>query len=173
MKTVAAGRHRGRLLLLVLAVLAVVGFVGTLAANRSTVGSGEAFTGERLRVQQDYSDYWKAMLVANESGDGSALADHAAGEQLEILHANLSALTGAGLVAKGSVDHRIRSITVDGKLATLVDCIDVSQWIQYQARSGRVQPGQLTDRPKQLASYTFAPRDGRWLVTRSEVLSEC
>ncbi|MER8102494.1 hypothetical protein [Kitasatospora sp. NPDC094016] len=173
MTAVAGGRRRGWLLLLALALLAVVGFVGTLAANRSSTESGEAFTGERLRVQQGYSDYWKAMLVANESGDGSALADYAAGEQLELLRANLSALTSAGLVAKGSVDHRIRSITVDGKLATLVDCVDVGKWIQYEARSGRVQPGQLTNRPKQLASYTFAPRDGHWLVTRSEVLSEC
>ncbi|MEK2488170.1 hypothetical protein WN990_01265 [Kitasatospora purpeofusca] len=173
MTGVAGGRRRGPLLLLVLALLAVAGLVGTLAANRSKAGSGEAFTGDRLRVQQDYSDYWKAMLAANESGDSSALADHAAGEQLEILRANLTALTAAGLVAKGSVDHQIRSITVDGNLATLMDCIDVDKWIQYEARSGRVQPGQLMDRPKQLASYTFAPRDGRWLVTRSEVLSEC
>ncbi|MFF1908669.1 hypothetical protein [Kitasatospora sp. NPDC058218] len=173
MTAVAGGRRRGWLLLLVLVLLAVVGFVGTLAANRSSTESGEAFTGERLRVQQDCSDQRKAMLVANESGDGSALADHAVGEQLEILRANLSVLTSTGLVAEGSVDHRIRSITVDGKLATLLDCVDVGKWIQYEARSGRVQPGQLTNRPRQLASYTFAPRDGRWLVTRSEVLSEC
>ncbi|MFB7613961.1 hypothetical protein [Kitasatospora sp. NPDC056181] len=167
---------------LVAAVLVAAGVsgCGKDSGQDAAAGGQPKWTAEQDTVRKDYLAYWDSLLQANANpgkdgsgADGAGLPERAAGNQLAQLRQNLQALGTRNLVAKGPVDHTVRGIEVRAQTAALEDCVAVRKWLQYDATSGQQDPGQLVDRPNQLAHYTLAQRDGHWLVTDSQVLGPC
>ena len=154
-----------------LTVLVIVSACGGTGADRK----GPALSAEQRTVRHDYLAYWDAMLHANAVSDPDAaeLATRAAGRQLSLVRENLAHAREQGIIAKGTVGHQIRQVSVVERLGYVVDCVDVNQWLQYEVASGVLKKDQLLQRPKQLAKFVLAPRDGAWLVTDTEELGGC
>jgi hypothetical protein len=127
-----------------------------------------------VQVRRDYFAYWEALIAANSGPDPGSprLARHAASTQLALLRHNLSIDVRTHIYAAGHVSHHIRSVTVQGADAYVVDCVNLDGWLLYRQHTRTLIP-QLKNRPKQLAMFTLA-RDGRiWKVTKSTVYGDC
>ena len=161
--------------LLVAGAAAVLVVTGAVALRMDRDAPAAVPSAEQQGVRQAYLAYWDSLLAANAdtAADRPALAAHAAGNQLSVVRAAVDRLRAQGVVARGPVGHAIRDVEIRPGLAYLVDCVDLHGWIQYEAASGAVRPGQLIDRPSQLARYTLARRDGEWLVTDSTTAGSC
>lgn len=142
---------------------------------RSTTTPAGSLSSAQEQVKRDYLAYWDAMLRASATSDAEAtgLADHAAGQQLTRARRNLSVARADGIVARGNVDHQIRDVTIDNALAHIVDCVDTRKWLQYDAATGELRRGQLTEHPKELGRFVLAPREGTWFVTDIQELGGC
>lgn len=160
-----------------LGVAAVVALflAATGCGGRTGDAAQSSRSAEAQKVRADYLAYWDAFLKTSTTSDPNSveLANHAAGGQLIVLKQNLASSRELGIVAKGEVKHQIRDTRVDGLLAYVLDCVDVKDWVQYDAKTGDVVPGQWLDRPSQLARFILAPRDGQWLVTGNDFLRQC
>ncbi|MGW3038541.1 hypothetical protein ACWC9T_00515 [Kitasatospora sp. NPDC001159] len=152
-----------------------VGFLVGGPGSDTDAHGDAAWTPQQEQVRQRYLAYWDALLQANATGDADspALAGTAASNQLNLVRQNVTHLRGQGAVAKGAVGHAVRGISVQDGVATLVDCVDVKNWIQYDLATGAQRSGQLIDRPSQLGSYTLALKDGQWMVTDSRSGGTC
>ncbi len=125
-------------------------------------------------VRQDYLAYWDSLIAANSIPDPGSplLARHAASSQLAMLRRDLSIDVRTHIYAAGRVAHHIRSVTVKGTLAYVVDCVNLDDWLLYRQHTRTLIP-QLKKRPRQLAMFTLA-QDGRiWKVTESTVYGNC
>ncbi|MFF2144398.1 hypothetical protein [Kitasatospora sp. NPDC058190] len=149
--------------------------VGFLVGGPDHSRADTSWTPQQDQVRQRYLAYWDALLQANASGDADApaLAGAAASNQLNVVRQNVEHLHGQGAVARGTVGHAVRGISVEDGVATLVDCVDVRNWVQYDLATGAQRTGQIIDRPNQLASYTLALKDGQWMVTDSKTGGTC
>ena len=129
----------------------------------------------RSRIRADYLAYWKAWLAASTTADpeAPALVDRVAGEQLGVLRQSLRQSRDRGIVARGTVTHRIEQVAVEGKRALLVDCVDLDKWLQYDAKTGALVGRQTIDRPSERARFTLAETPARWKVTYVQPLGPC
>jgi hypothetical protein len=158
--------------------VAVVGLICTwsVAACGTPDGAdhGQLST-EQMSVRQGYFAYWDALLDASAKGDPDAttLADYAAGNQLTVVQGNISNARARGLIARGTVGHHILEISVYQRLAYVTDCVDVTDWLQYDSARGTLIPDQLFERPSQRARFTLAPRGDLWMVTATRELGAC
>jgi hypothetical protein len=137
-------------------------------------GQAAPANGQSMAVRQAYLQYWQALISANSGPDpGSALlSQHAASTQLALLQHNLAIDVRSGIYAAGTVSHNVRSVTVQGTVAYVVDCVGLDKWLLYSQHT-RMPIPQYKDRPSQLAMFTLA-KDGRaWKVTRSEGYGNC
>ncbi|MBD0672197.1 hypothetical protein [Streptomyces sp. CBMA156] len=187
----ALSRKRALLPLgLLVAAACAVGFLlggpgsGPGSGSGSGSGSGDhgagtsadgSWTPQQDQVRQRYLAYWDGLLQANANGDADApaLAGTTASNQLNLVRQNVTHLRDQGAVARGTVGHAVRGISVQDGVATLVDCVDIRAWIQYDLATGAQRTGQLIDRPNQLTSYTLALKDGQWMVTDSKSTGTC
>lgn len=143
---------------------------GVVACSGQPAGGN----GEAAVVRQAYLEYWQALISANSGPDPGSplLAQHAASSQLALLQRNLGVDVRTGVYAAGTVSHDIRSVTVQGSVAYVVDCVGLDHWLLYRQHT-RVLISQFRDRPRQLATFTLA-EDGRgWKVTKSEGYGNC
>ncbi|MFE6049591.1 hypothetical protein ACFQ6N_02415 [Kitasatospora sp. NPDC056446] len=173
-------RKRALLLLgLLVAAACAVGFLvgspGRAPGRSADAVADGSWTPQQDQVRQSYFAYWEALLKANASGESDTpeLALVAASNQLSLVRQNVAHLRDQGAVAMGSVGHTVRGISLQDGVATLVDCVDVRSWIQYDLATGAQRSGQLIDRPNQLTSYTLALKDGQWMVTDSKSAGTC
>jgi hypothetical protein len=157
------------------AAVAVVLAALTACGTDPPVDDTAQLTDAEKQVRTDYLAYWDALLRANAVSDPefADLLAHAGGEQLAAARAGIAQSKKGGIVAKGTVDHDVREVRLEGDLAYVVDCVDLRNWLQYSISTGAVVPDQYVDRPKQLGQFTLAPRDGAWLVTQTREAGSC
>jgi hypothetical protein len=147
---------------------------GCLLLTAVTACVAQRQPAESVAVRQDYLAYWQSLIAANSvPNPGSPrLAQHTASTQLALLRHNLTIDVRTHIYAAGSVSHHIRSVTVHGMIAYVVDCVNLDNWLLYRQHTRTLIP-QLMKRPRQLALFTLA-EDGRtWKVTKSFVYGQC
>jgi len=154
--------------------VAVAAVLTLSAAAACSTSSGPKQSPEEKAVRAAYTNYWSAWIAASAKDDSNAPALLAAvkGDQLVRLQANLVAAAGRGQHAQGSVQHDIKQVAVTGQRATLVDCVDVTGWLLYDA-TGKPVADQLVQRPRQLGAYVLALDGAAWVVTESTVSGSC
>ncbi|MFC3452316.1 hypothetical protein [Amycolatopsis speibonae] len=155
-------------------ILLCLGLV-LVAAAACAETKADPMTPRHRQVKQDYLAYWDAMLRANavSDPDSPALGERTAGRQLALVRTALTRARETGIVAKGKVGHDLREISVDRARASVVDCVTIKDWIQYDAKTDTVKADQLFARPNQLVRYTLAPRGNGWLVTDYQDMGTC
>lgn len=141
----------------------------------TAAGCGGSGIGAEAQVRADYASYWDAFEEASAAADPDhpPLHRHAGGEQLAALRRNLANARTAHRVTRGSVAHDIRSVTVDGERARVVDCIDLDRWLYHDSRTGLEVADQLVDKPERLVAFTLAMAERRWVVTANRDVGPC
>lgn len=131
--------------------------------------------GPEADVRGDYLRFWDAYLGAKASADPdhAGLRAHAGGKLLETLRANLENARSDHVSSRGHVEHHVRSTTVRGDRAVLVDCMDLDGMVLYDLRTGDPLPNQLADRPSQLVEYTLSEQRSGWVAVENRILGEC
>lgn len=145
--------------------------------------TGEDLAGPDLEqyLARRYEAYWQAFDIARRSPTADPetvypeLSNLAAGEQLEVTHAELRVLSEAGQAIRdpdspavpgldANSAHRIRIESLEDGVAELVSCL-VNDQIHYEVTSGEV----VSDTVRTvLTRSTMARADGTWKVIRSE-----
>jgi hypothetical protein len=126
-------------------------------------------------VRADYLHFWDALLAAKAAADpdNPDLNVRAGGTLLTTLRANLANARSGHVSSRGHVEHDIRRVSVRGRKAVLVDCIDLDGMVLYDLRTSAVVPNQLADRPSQLVEYTLAAQGGAWVAVENRTIDEC
>lgn len=118
------------------------------------------------RVLADYQAYWDDAVTVLGDADGSddRLDDHATGQALADLQAQLREARDEGKVARGKPELlATRLVTRAGEIASVRDCIDFSGWLYHDAATGA-----LRDEPsgkRYRASVALFALDGAWKVS--------
>jgi hypothetical protein len=136
---------------------------GVPLASAATSATGSA-TDPRL-VLAGYTGYWQALLHAHAAGapNDPLLAAHATGAALSEAVAGVQQNVAIGVRLRGSVRHRPSVRGIAGTDAQLTDCLDLSRWRAYNARTGKPDRTVNTSR-KFLATYTLSEQSGVWKV---------
>jgi hypothetical protein len=96
----------------------------------------------RAAVLAAYRAFWADVVAASATSDSDSprLARHATGVELAALRTRLADDKRAGRVARGAP--RLLKTTLaalDGKKATVRDCMDSNHWLFYDAKSGALR----------------------------------
>ena len=89
-----------------------------------------------------YHAFWADVVAASATSDATSprLAQHATGVELASLRTRLTDDRRAGRVARGAPRLlRTTLAALDGKKATVRDCMDSSHWLFYDAKTGALR----------------------------------
>ncbi len=116
------------------------GFAASTVPTRAPTTNARAAA--RVAVVAAYRAFWADVVAASATSDASSprLAQHATGIELAALRTRLTEDRRAGRVARGAP--RLLKTTLaalDGKKATIHDCMDSNHWLFYDAKTGALR----------------------------------
>lgn len=141
-------------------------------ATPSASSASPATPGLSTQEQQalrTYQGMWEAYAVAAETADHTTdqLAPFATGEALLVLIRGLTDAHEEGVVSRGRpvTDARIVEVTpaADPTRITIVDCLDTTDWLEYQESTGEL----VDDVPggRRETTAVLAGANEAWIVT--------
>lgn len=142
----------------------------TAAATTPPAPTGSAATSAALR---GYLDYWTALRHAQATAnpDDPLLAAHAVGAALADAQAGVRTNIARGVRLRGAVGHRPQ-LQAGADAGTVRDCVDLSRWLAYDARTGRRATGIATLR-RIVATYGLTRSGGVWKVATARQGAAC
>ena len=137
------------------------------AITTTTAGAAE----ENQAVLAAYRAFWDAYIAASNpmNPEHPALAERAAGEELDTVRRTLLARKSAGEVFQGTMNLSPTIITVTGDRATVRDCHD-DNLVVVDAATGAVK--EPDDPVRKLVTVTLTRVEGVWKVTGIKLESE-
>ena len=176
-------RRLSGLWLVVLAAVALAGCAGGGAGGgppgttkpdltlSSAGGPSQARTDEEAAVLRSYEGMWANIVAVGAAPDAGSplLAEFAAGKQLERNRRWMAGFAERGVVLKGTVttDPHVVALT-SGERAVIQACVDGSQWVEVDAKTGKVHRDPPS--PPDLNIATLEPVGKTWKVTNLTVV---
>jgi hypothetical protein len=145
---------------------------GTTSPPPASSTSASASPDVRTTAVDVYLAMWADMVEAAKTSDYASprLADHAAGQALQLLSGALRTAHDKKLVAKGTprFSPKVTGLTpqVHPVAVSLQDCMDGSDWLNYRL-DGQLQNDVPGGRHRATATVGFL--NGRWVVTRLQI----
>lgn len=125
-------------------------------------------------VIRDYLRYWDGVLAAHAGRDqrAPALLRYSTGPGYDRVAAAVRVNVSRGYLRRGTVGHQPAVLAVDGGVARLRDCADVTRWAVYSARTGARVPIGAAE-PRLATTYQLTRTDGRWVVDQATDGAAC
>jgi hypothetical protein len=97
--------------------------------------------GPEAEVLADYRAFWDDLVAAGATANPRSprLDDHATGAALAQARATYTFMRARGLVARGTVKVRAKVVAVRGGTATVYDCNSTSNFLAYDAKTGKLR----------------------------------
>jgi hypothetical protein len=165
----------------VIAALLVIGLAASMSAcaNNGSAGSSTT-TGASLSGRSDpstqvlsaYRAMWADLVSAARTSDFQSplLSQHATGDALQLFTQGLARDQLHGIVTRGQVflHPTVTSLSraADPDRATVTDCLDDSQWMEYKVSGGLAKNG---PGGRRATTAMLAKKSGAWKVTEITV----
>jgi hypothetical protein len=127
-------------------------------------------------ISRDYLKYWEVVedVSSNWTKGLDVLLSVAGGPQLDSLSVNIAQSREMGLRSMGEVRHEISEIAMKDGRATILDCVDLTDWLLIEEKTGEIRGRRGENRVASTHQFTLVLREDQWIVTAaSEPLNDC
>lgn len=136
---------------------------------------GNGVTDNQAKVSQRYNQYWDQVLEAtsNPEYDLVNLEKVARGQQLETLKSGIQMSRDFNVIQINEPKNHIIEIDLEDDEAYVYDCVDMSDWLVADAKTGVKIPDQKITYEPQLIEVKMSQNESDWYVTVLSELGEC
>ncbi|UQA97470.1 hypothetical protein [Streptomyces halobius] len=138
----------------------------------SPTASADPQAAAKKEVLATYSKFWAAQTKAysQASISGTDLKKYATADALSRAEGDVASLKKSGVVVKGKpqIHPKVTALAVDKKVpaATITDCVDISQWKQIDAKTGKEEPLGKANLRRDVAVVSAEKWGDQWMILK-------